>query len=409
MTAVGGIAFQGVWKKFEKGERHDSLRDLVPAMARRLFGRRPPGDLEGEEFWALRDVSFEVGPGEALGIIGPNGAGKSTILKLLCRLMRPTRGAARVAGRIGALIEVGGSFHPDLTGRENVFLKGSIMGMRQADIARRFDEIVAFAGLAEFIDTPVKRYSSGMAARLGFSIAAHLDAEVLLIDEVLAVGDAAFQRKAFDRMGAMVARGVPTIIVSHQLERVASLCNRAVLLSAGRAVCQGTPGECIAAYAHQQSVSSADAASRGSVRVESISVLSPLPLASGARARFEISVNVPPAAAGNDSAVGLCVRSLQSGEQVFAAGTAHHQITLPAGTHRLEAELQMNVAPGMYGVETYVTHGRREREGLDGPAAVVQVSGGPRFWGSVQMNCMMTLLGDESPAPSPAPTLGNAV
>jgi ABC-type polysaccharide/polyol phosphate transport system ATPase subunit len=400
------ISFEGIWKKFRRGERHDSLRDLIPAMARGIFRRRPAGDLQSEEFWALRDVSFEVGPGQALGIIGPNGAGKSTVLKLLCRLMRPTRGQTRVDGRIGALIEVGGSFHPDLTGRENVFLKGSIMGMKQADIARRFDEIVEFAGLAEFIDTPVKRYSSGMAARLGFSIAAHLDAEVLLIDEVLAVGDAAFQRKAFDRMGEMVARGVPTIIVSHQLERVASLCNRAILLKGGSAVCQGTPAECIAAYAHQQTVASPDAVTRDRVRVESITVLSPLPLPSGERISFELAVRVPPAALGSDSAVGLCVRSLQTGEQMFAAGTGHQQIVLKPGAYRVRAELQMNVAPGMYGVETYVTHGRREREGLDGPAAVVQVSGGPRFWGSIQMNCRMTVLEDAVAAKPTEPTLG---
>src|SRR5439155_25060867 len=180
------IAFDGVWKKFRRGEHHDSLRDLIPALARRLGTRREPA-LDADEFWVLRDVSFEVKPGQVLGIIGPNGAGKSTALKLLTRILKPTKGTARVHGRVGALIELAAGFHPDLTGRENIFLQGAIMGMRRDDIRRRFDEIIEFAGIPDFIDTPVKRYSSGMNARLGFAIAAHLDPEVLLIDEVLAV------------------------------------------------------------------------------------------------------------------------------------------------------------------------------------------------------------------------------
>src|SRR5262249_32297450 len=159
-------------------ERHDSLRDLIPALARALVRRPVSDELHREEFWALRDVSFAVQPGEALGIIGPNGAGKSTILKILIRLLRPTHGRALARGRIGSLIEIGGSLHPDLTGRENVYLQGSIMGMRRVEIAGKFDEIVDFSGLSDFIDTPVKRYSSGMTARLGFSVAAHLETDV---------------------------------------------------------------------------------------------------------------------------------------------------------------------------------------------------------------------------------------
>src|SRR5262245_43166527 len=195
------VVFERVWKKFQRGERHDSLRDLVPALARRVLGRRRPAqELEHREFWALRDVSLEVKPGEALGIIGPNGAGKSTALKVLTRILKPTRGVCEVRGRVGALIEVAAGFHPDLTGRENVFLQGVIMGMRRAEIARKLDEIVDFAGLQHTLDTPVKRYSSGMNARLGFAIAAHLEPDVLLVDEVLAVGDMAFQQKCFDRL-----------------------------------------------------------------------------------------------------------------------------------------------------------------------------------------------------------------
>ena len=194
------VLFDGVWKKFQRGERHDSLRDLVPSLLKRL-GRHVQGAEIGEqEFWALRDVSFAVDTGEALGIIGPNGAGKSTTLKLLTKILRATRGHVQVKGRIGALIDVAAGFHPDLTGRENVFLQGAIMGMTQSDIARKFDEIVDFAGVAEFIDTPVKRYSSGMNARLGFAIAAHLEPDVLIIDEVLSVGDFKFQSRAFSKI-----------------------------------------------------------------------------------------------------------------------------------------------------------------------------------------------------------------
>lgn len=224
------VVFDGVSKKFRRGERHDSLRDLVPSMARRLMGRQPALDLDGQEFWALRDVSFEVHPGEALGIIGPNGAGKSTALKVLTRILKPTRGRSEVKGRVGALIEVAAGFHPDLTGRENIFLQGAIMGMKRAEIAGKLDQIIDFAGVADFIDTPVKRYSSGMNARLGFSIAAHLDPEVLLIDEVLSVGDRAFQERCIDRMQAFKRNGVTIVFVSHNLAAVAGLCDRAVFL-----------------------------------------------------------------------------------------------------------------------------------------------------------------------------------
>jgi lipopolysaccharide transport system ATP-binding protein len=201
------IVFDRVWKKYRRGERHDSLRDLLPAAVLRLLRpRRQASELQTEEFWALKDVSFEVGPGEALGIIGPNGAGKSTVLKLLTRILKPTLGACRVTGRVGALIEVAAGFHPDLTGRENIYLQGAILGMKRGEIARKLDEIVAFSGIEDFIDTPVKRYSSGMNARLGFSIAAHVDPEVLLIDEVLAVGDFTSATSALPPFGDPVWR-----------------------------------------------------------------------------------------------------------------------------------------------------------------------------------------------------------
>ena len=230
--AQPAVTFDAVWKKFRRGERHDSLRDLLPALIKR--GLRPnAAALGAEEFWAVEDVSFEARAGEALAIIGPNGAGKSTILKLLTKILRPTKGQAAVRGRVGALIEVAAGFHPDLTGRENVYLQGAIMHMKRAEIAAKFDDIVEFAGLAPFIDTPVKRYSSGMNARLGFSIAAHLDPDVLLIDEVLAVGDMAFQQRCIERMHAFKRQGVSIVFVSHNLQAVANLCERAIYLQRG--------------------------------------------------------------------------------------------------------------------------------------------------------------------------------
>jgi lipopolysaccharide transport system ATP-binding protein len=243
------IVFDGVWKKFRKGERHDSLRDLIPSLASRMFRRRSPGELGTNEFWVLKDVSFEVRPGEALGIIGQNGAGKSTSLKLLTRILRPTRGVAAVRGRVGAMIEIAAGFHPDLTGRENVYLQGAIMGMRREEIKKRFDAIVAFAGLDDFIDTQVKRYSSGMNARLGFSVAAHLEPDVLLIDEVLAVGDFTFQQKCYERLNEFKRQGTAIAFVSHNMQAVATLCSQGLLLRPNQSPILADVATVTAAYA----------------------------------------------------------------------------------------------------------------------------------------------------------------
>jgi lipopolysaccharide transport system ATP-binding protein len=243
------VIFDGVSKKFRRGERHDSLRDLVPSLVRRAMRRTPDRTaLADQEFWAVKDMSFKVGPGEALGIIGPNGAGKSTTLKLLTKILRPTKGRIEINGRIGALIEVAAGFHPDLTGRENVYLQGAIMGMSRAEIARKFDAIVDFSGVQDFIDTPVKRYSSGMNARLGFAIAAHLDPDVLVIDEVLSVGDVGFQEKCVTRMRELLGRGIPLIFVSHNLSAVVQLCTRAILVDRGAVQFDGRPAETVAAF-----------------------------------------------------------------------------------------------------------------------------------------------------------------
>lgn len=271
--STGVITFDHVWKKFQRGESHNSLRDLIPSLVSKVWKPRPADELDFEQFWAVRDVSFEVGPGEALGIVGPNGAGKSTTLKLLTRIMRPTRGKCSIRGRTGALIEVAAGFHPDLTGRENVFLQGAIMGMKRADIVRKMDAIVEFSGLHDFIDTQVKRYSSGMNARLGFSIAANLEPDALVIDEVLAVGDMAFQQKCIDRMEEFKREGVAIVFVSHNLQAVSTLCNRALFL-AGTPQAYGHPDDVISAY-----VASADAASEAAdsdvVRIRTSRLLDP--------------------------------------------------------------------------------------------------------------------------------------
>jgi lipopolysaccharide transport system ATP-binding protein len=223
-----------VYKKFRKGETYNSLRDLIPALTGRMFRAQELDDQKKREFWALQDISFELKRGEALAMIGRNGAGKSTALKILSRIMKPTKGQITVNGRLSSLIEVTAGFHADLTGMENIFLHGTILGMSRREIEQKLDQIIAFSGLEEFIDTPVKRYSSGMYARLGFSIAAHVDPEVMIVDEVLSVGDFVFQQRCVDRMRTAIASGTTLLFVSHDLKAVTEICQRALLLENGK-------------------------------------------------------------------------------------------------------------------------------------------------------------------------------
>lgn len=214
----------------------ETLSEGVRAAARRLRGRKSEITSESGDFWALRDIGFEVQPGEVVGIVGRNGAGKSTLLKVLSRTVEPTSGRIEVRGRLGSLLEVGTGFHPELTGRENIYLNGSILGMSRREIDRKFDEIVAFAEISRFLETPVKRYSSGMYVRLGFAIAAHLEMEILIVDEVLSVGDAQFQRKCLGKMRDVSSLGRTVLFVSHDMTAVKGLCTRCVCLAGGRVV-----------------------------------------------------------------------------------------------------------------------------------------------------------------------------
>ncbi|GAB4196588.1 MAG: ABC transporter ATP-binding protein [Roseiflexaceae bacterium] len=264
----------------------DTLADAARVPLRRARGllRGEPSPSTSQPFWALRDVSFEVRQGEVIGIIGRNGAGKSTLLKILSRITEPTSGRVELRGRAGTLLEVGTGFHPELTGRENVFLNGAILGMRREEIARKFDEIVAFAEVAQFIDTPVKHYSSGMYLRLAFAVAAHLEPEILIVDEVLAVGDAAFQKKCLGKMGEVARDGRTVLFVSHDLGAINALCERTVLLNDGQVVQIGPTRDVVAYYL--------DSANR---------LYSPIPFSQRAAGQEEIAL--------------LEVRTLQDGQE----------------------------------------------------------------------------------------------
>jgi homopolymeric O-antigen transport system ATP-binding protein len=246
------ITISGLGKRYTIGaseERYDTLRDRIAAAASRPFRRLAPGGFAASTtIWALRDVTHEIRRGEVVGVIGGNGAGKSTLLKILSRITTPTEGEVGIHGRVGSLLEVGTGFHPDLTGRENIFLNGAILGMRKAEIERKFDDIVRFAEIDEFIDTPVKHYSSGMYVRLGFAVAAQMEPEILIVDEVLAVGDVHFQRKCLGKLDDVARSGRTVLFVSHNMAAVQRLCTSAMLLQHGRLVRVGDVRSTVAAY-----------------------------------------------------------------------------------------------------------------------------------------------------------------
>jgi lipopolysaccharide transport system ATP-binding protein len=249
--AAAAVTVEGISKLYRIGQldaAYDTLRDTISASTRRFVERVEHRGERRPEIWALKDVSFQLEQGEVLGIIGKNGAGKSTLLRVLTRITTPTAGRAEIRGRVGSLLEIGTGFHPELTGRENVSLNGAILGMGRRELKRKFDDIVEFSGVSQFLDTPVKRYSSGMYVRLAFAVAAHLEPEVLLVDEVLAVGDFEFQRRCLGRMQDLSSEGRTVIFVSHQLQVMARLCDRAILLDRGQLVRDGEAGAVVAQY-----------------------------------------------------------------------------------------------------------------------------------------------------------------
>jgi ABC-type polysaccharide/polyol phosphate transport system ATPase subunit len=355
-----------VFKRFRRGERHDSLRDLIPSLVKRAVSRDRERALAAEEFWVLNDISFELKKGETLGIIGHNGAGKSTMLKHLSGIMEPTRGSIEVNGRLSALIEVGAGFHPDLTGRENVFLNGVILGMSRAEVKRKFDEIVEFAGLEEFIDTPVKRYSSGMFARLGFSVAAHLEPDILVIDEVLSVGDFAFQRKGLEKMRAIAKSGATVIFVSHNLQAVAEFCQRGILLERGRVIADGPTDQVVRRYLDTAAIHD-DRPARGPVRIAKTTIRSVEGqtgrFAAGQKAR--VSVTLDAIAATEKVAVVIDVFNTEFYE-VFNTSSERlgcPPLSLAAGERATcDFDVELNLGPGTYYLGVYLYRYDVERE-----------------------------------------------
>jgi len=354
------LEFDGVWKKFKKGEIHDSLRDLIPALAKGLFSRNNRGELQKREFWALQDVSFEVKRGEALGIIGPNGAGKSTILKLLSKILRPNRGRITTHGRLSALIEVGAGFHPDLTGRENVYLNGAILGMKRQEISRKFDEIVEFAGIGDFIDTPVKRYSSGMYARLGFSVAAHVDPEILLVDEVLSVGDMTFQERCLERMLALPGKGTSVIFVSHNLAAVDRLCRSTALILKGKLAALGPTRDTTMRYIHAVQGANHEAPKSGriaDIRLEDQSgrIAEQLRPGDVAFLKFTIDSSVP----ADECILAFIIQRLSDGQVLCDYNLRLDGVKrAPAGAACSELTLQfhVNLLRGAYGILLNLYH-----------------------------------------------------
>jgi len=349
-----GVIFDDVSKKFTRGERFSSLRDLVPAMIGALVKRPATTELEKQEFWALRNVSFEVKPGQALGIIGPNGAGKSTALKVLTRILRPDSGRSIVRGRVGSLVEIAAGFHADLTGRENVYMQGAIMGMKRAEIAKKFDEIVDFAGVDGFIDTPVKRYSNGMNARLGFAVAAHLDPDVLLIDEVLSVGDLAFQEKCYERMQRFARSGIAIVFVSHNLSAVSALCDRVLVMRHGETQTLAPTHEALTVYATMVQ-DSRDAKNARPELVLQLLDAARMPKSEvRAGSRLTVRCSGQPPNPGEAVHTELQVRHLESGTVIYRCQSqnagAGAVVVPPGETFETEWTIDVNLGRGHYAI-----------------------------------------------------------
>jgi ABC-type polysaccharide/polyol phosphate transport system ATPase subunit len=370
------IQFDNVSKRFVL--HHDKARSVQDLLVKKL-GRRN-GDLTNEEFWALHEVSFQVLPGETVGLIGPNGAGKSTALKLIARIFRPTKGKISVDGRLNALIEVGVGFHPELTGRENIYLTGALLGLSRRDIQMHFDEIVAFSELEKFMDMQVKHYSSGMHVRLGFAIATCIEADILLVDEVLAVGDARFQRKCFERIDEMRARGTTIFFVSHAVAEVERTCTRALLLMDGRLMADGQPAQVIAQY--EELRKERQPVELGFYNVEYSDYSVPAEMSLEGRYQMTVTLrNQSPELWHNQgpSAVMLSYHWLDrwgSLHQLLGPGTPLPHALAPGEAVTLQSGVMPPTAPGQYRLEIDLMrdgHGWFSRHGCPGPQIPVQV------------------------------------
>ncbi len=346
MGSLPAISARGLGKQYRLGERepYGTLRDtLVRAVRAPARWRRADRSGAAPTVWALDDVSFDIGEGDVVGIIGRNGSGKSTLLRILSRITEPTRGTATVRGRVGSLLEVGTGFHPELTGRENVFVNGAMLGMRRHEILRRFDDIVGFAGVDRFIDTPVKRYSSGMQMRLAFAVAAHLEPHILLVDEVLAVGDAEFQRRCLGKMHDVSREGRTVLLVSHQMGQIRRLCRSVLWLDGGRLRAAGPTGETIHEY--EAATLARDLAAGGSAFLgwdlgdgehRLVDTTGPV------RVRVHLAAHV--AVTNGHFGLGL----LGVDDEVIG-GWAFEPLSFPAGTRSLTVELpSLPIRPGVY-------------------------------------------------------------
>jgi lipopolysaccharide transport system ATP-binding protein len=375
---AGGMAITatGLSKQYRIGAlanpafQYGSLRETIAEASRQAVKRvgslwSGSGARQRAAFiWALDDVSFTIGRGEVVGVIGRNGAGKSTLLKVLSRITKPTRGSAELRGRVGSLLEVGTGFHPELTGRDNIYLNGAILGMRRAEIARRFDEIVEFSGVSAFIDTPVKWYSSGMYVRLAFAVAAHLEPEILLVDEVLAVGDAEFQKRCLGKMHAVVKEGRTILFVSHNMAAVKTLCRRALWIDGGRVTADGEVDSVVDAYVSQGSPLAsrghvpADAARIGSgeARIRRVELqnrrgaeIGQLYLGQAFRIALTLEVRQPIP----DALVGISISTLDGTRVVSAFSTdgGRPPLSLEAGWQRIVVDVDLTLLPRMYALD----------------------------------------------------------
>ena len=373
------VRVNGLSKQYRLGSQssdgYPTLRDVIASAAsaplraiRRLAGQEAEAPKPARHFWALKDVSFEVEPGEAIGIIGRNGAGKSTLLKILSRVVEPTEGFCQLRGRLGSLLEVGTGFHPELTGRENVFLNGSILGMARREILRKFDEIVAFAEIEQFLDTPVKRYSSGMFVRLAFAVAAHLEPEILIVDEVLAVGDANFQRKCLGKMKDVAGHGRTILFVSHDMAAMRRLCRRTILLEKGNVVASGLTEDVVPLYLGNETslmrpgvtrdlTTASRACGSGDARFTSAVCYGSQngnPLVTGGPVRFEVEIHSEGQLTVDSLGIWLTDRS---GLRLINADTISlgQKIVLEPGSNRVGLQIErLNLNPGTYGVNFWL-------------------------------------------------------